>query len=51
MFRAVGFVIVLYALTQMLSGAFMAFESAAIATFGAFEAAAVQSQKQLQPID
>lgn len=51
MFRAIGFVIVIYALTQMLAGAVTAFENAIIEVFGAFEAAAVQSQRQFESID
>ena len=46
MFRALGTVIVLYAVSQMLSGAFNAFEDATVATFGALESAAIQSQRQ-----
>lgn len=47
MFRAIGTVIVLYALSQILNDAFVAFEDATVATFGALEAAAIQSQNQL----
>jgi hypothetical protein len=51
MFRAIGTVIVLYAISQMLSGAFQAFEIAVIETFGALEAAPVQSQKQINNLE
>lgn len=51
MFRMIGFVIVIYALSKFLGGAFMAFEGALVETFGAIEAAAIQSQKQIDTID
>ncbi len=51
MFRAIGFVIVLYAISHLLGNAFVAFENAIVQTFGAFEAAAVQSQRQFESID
>ena len=39
---------VLYALSHMLNGAFIAFEHAAIATFGAIETAALHSTSVLE---
>ncbi len=48
MFRAIGFVIVLYAITQMMSSTFVAFERAATATFQTLEAAAVTSRIQIE---
>lgn len=51
MFRAIGTVIVLFAISQMLSGAFKAFELAVIETFGALEAAALQSRKQINNLE
>lgn len=47
MFRAIGFVIVLYAITQFMSDAFDAFVDAAAATFQTVEVAAVISKHQL----
>ena len=40
MFRAIGVVIVLYAIASVFSQATAAFENALVATFGAVEAAA-----------
>lgn len=48
MFRAIGFVIGLYALSQMLSGTIVAFESAMVAVFGTVETAAHVSTEQLE---
>lgn len=48
MFRAIGFVIGLYAVTQMMSSSFAAFEKAATATFETLEAAAVVSKLQIE---
>jgi CO dehydrogenase/acetyl-CoA synthase epsilon subunit len=48
MFRAIGFVIIVYALSQMLSGAFHSFEAATIAIFDTVETAALVSQSQLE---
>jgi hypothetical protein len=47
MLSGIGFVIVLYSLTQMMSGAFTAFENAVEATFETIEVAAVISKLQL----
>ena len=48
MFRAIGFVIGLYAISQMMSSTFFAFEQAATAVFQTLEAAAVTSQFQIE---
>lgn len=51
MFRAIGIVIILYALSQFFSSAFVAFERAAVATFGAIEAAAVVSEVNVRTLE
>lgn len=51
MFRAIGFVISMYAITQMMSATFAAFEKAAVATFAAVETAAVVTKHQLQTVN
>ncbi len=48
MFKAIGTVIVLYAITQMMSSTFLAFENALTATFQTIEAAALLSQQQIE---
>ena len=48
MFKSIGVVIVLYAVTQMMSGTFTAFENAVTATFETLEAAAVTSKLQIE---
>ena len=48
MFRAIGFVIILYALSVFLDNAFTAFENAVVATFETVEQAATVSTSQLQ---
>jgi len=48
MFRALGIVIILYALSTMLSGAFHSFETATIAVFETVETAAHVSKVQLE---
>jgi hypothetical protein len=48
MSRAIGFVIVLFALSTFFSQAFTAFEEAATSTFEAVEAAAALSTQQLK---
>lgn len=50
MFKSIGIVIVLYAITQMMSGTFTAFENAATATFQTFEAAAIVSKVQIEEL-
>jgi len=50
MFRAIGFVIMLYASTQMLGGMLVAFESAMVAVFGTVETAANVSTEQLETL-
>ncbi len=45
--KSLGFVITLYAITQMLSEPFKAFEHATTATFQTVEVAAVMSKLQL----
>ncbi len=47
MFRAIGFVIILYSITQMLAEPFQAFEDAVVATFQVVEVAATVSERQL----
>jgi len=47
MFRAIGFVIALYAVTRMFDAGFIAFEDATVATFQAVETAATISSQQL----
>jgi len=48
MFRALGIVIILIALSNMLSGAFHSFENATIAVFDTVETAALAAQFQLK---
>ena len=48
MFRAIGFVIILYFVSVMLSDSFNAFDEAATATFQAIEAAAVVSKTEIE---
>ncbi len=48
MFKAIGFVIGLYAITQMLSGTMRAFDSAMVAVFSTVETAADVSKEQLE---
>jgi hypothetical protein len=50
MLKAVGTVIVLYAITQMMSSSFNAFEGALSATFKTIEVAALVSQAQLNEV-
>ncbi len=50
MFKSIGTVIVLYAITQMMSQSFNAFEGAVTATFQAVEAAAIASKIQIQEL-
>ncbi len=45
--KAIGFVIVLWALSQYFSSSFIALDSAATESFKAVEAAAITSQLQL----
>lgn len=47
MLRAIGFVIVLYAIAHMMAEPFRAFEDAATATFQTVEVAARVSQEQI----
>lgn len=48
MFRAIGFLIVLWGLSQFFESAFPALDSAASETFKAVETAAIVSQVKLQ---
>ena len=48
MFKSIGTILVLYAITQMMSQTFASFENAATASFEALEAAAVISKQQLE---
>lgn len=47
MFKAIGTILVLYAVSNMFFAAVDSFERAAIATFGAVETAATLSSQQL----
>ena len=47
MFRAIGFVIILYAISQLMTEPFQAFSDATTATFKTIEFAAVVSKEQL----
>lgn len=48
MFKAIGTVIVLYAIANMMTPAFDSFQAATVATFGAIETAAEVTTKQLE---
>jgi hypothetical protein len=48
MFRAIGFVIILYAISQFMNQSFEAFDTAAAETFRTLETAAQVSQAKLQ---
>jgi len=48
MFRAIGFVIALYAVTNVFNTTVVSFERALVATFETIETAAVVSKKQLE---
>ena len=48
MFKSIGFVISLYAITQIFSSAIVSFERAMVATFNTLETAAVISEAQLE---
>ncbi|MFT5849877.1 MAG: hypothetical protein ACI9H6_000703 [Patiriisocius sp.] len=48
MFKSFGTILVLYAITQMMSQTFTSFENAASATFQTLEAAAVVSKQQIE---
>jgi len=48
MFKSFGVVIVLYAITQMMSSSFSAFEQAIVATFETVEVAAQVSKAQIE---
>ena len=50
MFRAIGFVIALYAITQLMSSTFAAFERAAVASLETLETAATASTAQLNEL-
>lgn len=50
MFRAIGYVIILYALSQFFAEPFSAFGNAATAVFETFETAAVTATAQLDGI-
>ncbi|MCA9361232.1 hypothetical protein KC845_01600 [Candidatus Kaiserbacteria bacterium] len=47
MFKSIGFVIALYAVTKIVDGGFSAFESAMVATFHTIETAAEISEAQM----
>jgi len=48
MFKSIGFILVLYAITQMMSGTFEAFQGALTATFETVETAAQVSKTQIE---
>jgi hypothetical protein len=48
MFKALGFLIILWGLSHFFSGAFSALDSAAIQGFKTFEAATILSQDKIQ---
>lgn len=48
MFKAIGTVIVLYALSNIMHPTFESFQNAAVATFGTIETAANVSSQQLE---
>lgn len=48
MFRAIGIVIILFALSQFFSASFSAFDRAATETFTAIEAAAIRTQGEFE---
>ncbi|NCN11811.1 hypothetical protein GW937_00640 [Candidatus Kaiserbacteria bacterium] len=48
MFKAIGFIIVLFGLSHFFSASFAALDTAASASFKAIETAAIVSQTQLQ---
>lgn len=47
MFKAIGFVIALYVVSNILGDTFVAFEAAAVSTFNTIETAAAVSRVQL----
>lgn len=51
MFRAIGFVIILWSLHSFFGNVFTAFESAVIASLQTVEVAAIISQEQMQQIN
>lgn len=51
MFRAIGFIIVLWGLSLFFGSALIAFERATIATFGAIEAAAIGFRTSLENLE
>ena len=48
MFKSIGTILVLYAITQMMSQSFNAFENAVVATFETVETAAQVSKTQIE---
>ena len=48
MFRAIGFLIVLWGISQFFSSSFLALDSAATEVLQAVESAAILSQEELQ---
>ncbi len=50
MFKSIGFVIALFAITKIMSVSFNAFESALVATFSTWENALQVANKQLETI-
>lgn len=50
MFRAIGFIIILWGISLFFGSALIAFERATVATFGAIEAAAIGFSTNLHNI-
>jgi len=48
MFRAIGFVLIVWFLSTQFSSSFQAFDRATTATFGAVESAAIQTQENFK---
>ena len=48
MFRAIGIIVIIYAISVMLSDSFDAFDGAATAAFQAIESAAVVSKTEIE---
>lgn len=48
MFKSIGFVIALYAVSQIMAGTFQALERAAVASLSTIETAAVVGESQLK---
>ncbi len=51
MFRAIGFIIIIYGLSVLLNDAFVAFESATVATFNTLQTAALVTEVQISTLN